>query len=105
MNTAEVLERAADLIEERGWWQQDEECEQGDSLCAQLAIAAAKTEIEFEYMERFVPEQLLMEHLGIESTRNWLDPLFNWNDDPIRTKEQVVKELRSCAASLREVDA
>lgn len=86
MTPAEALDGAADYIEEHGWLQGAFR-DSGGRVCAEGAL---NTRYGFAY-EAF---HALSRHLGVDS-------VADWNDAEHRTKEQVVKELRACAQSLR----
>jgi hypothetical protein len=100
VNTAEILNKAADVIDERGWTQGEyENCAGG--VCARGAIFVA------------VGLNPLAAAFGSDSAacsdaeytsvrfRNWLGVMISgWNDDSGRTPEQVTSALRECAAAL-----
>lgn len=108
MNTSEVLYRAADLIEERGWGQgADTWADHGQGLCLEGGILAASgadlgfTDPEFlgcpayrsvlRYLEdRFAFEFSRVQYAG--------DPrLWDWNDEKGRTAAEVIEVLRAAA--------
>lgn len=115
MNTSEILNRAADLIEERGWskgvdaWTP----ESGGGLCLEGAIMAAAgitRHIDAPNCHAYRSVRL---HLG-DRCRNAVlpgaddDRLWAWNDTVARTAEEVIEVLRACAlieASREEQDA
>lgn len=96
--TAQVLDQAADLLEQRGWIQGRMYADEG--LCAvgaifstardldvyRHAIVAFATEIGFEYP------------WGVGRPC----PISAWNDRDGRTKEEVVDHLRWAAKHARE---
>ena len=109
MNTADILDKAADLIEQRGWAQGYFVDHRG-GLCARGAIYAACG------MEPD-PDP----HVRIVEWPGWnpADPAWDalcqldtavddfaemWNDAPERTKEEVVSALRAAAQAARESD-
>jgi hypothetical protein len=108
MRTSEVLDRAADLIEERGWtkgaggWQ-------GDRLCIEGAIHAAagmKTHPVIDWpLTNLCPAGLaLRDHLSLgaftHERRPWPDltgsPLSRWNDNA-ESAGEVIAALRAAA--------
>lgn len=104
MNTADILDRAADLIEERGWhqgWYVND--------CGQLCIRGAMlVAVGIEPPQKDMPWP---DHSG-EANASWqeatdemdeyLDDLAErWNDAPERTKEEVVSTLRAAAQAAR----
>lgn len=105
MSPAEVLEKAADLIESRGWCQgryaaighNDDSCSHLDSRaacwCAEGAIGRVAG-IQIPQLDgRYPAIAALRDHLG--------SPIVKWNDEMGRTRAEVVRELRACAAKLR----
>jgi hypothetical protein len=115
--TSEVLNRAADLIEERGWvgrggqgWTDDA----GSPLCIEGAISAAMGTAIYAYggftsaPNRCPAGLAVREHLGLGpyvgvSTSR---ALFAWNDElrlvngefvSVRTQAEVVEVLRAAA--------
>lgn len=108
MNTSEILTRAADLIEERGWAQHWYVNECG-GLCARGAIYAAAG---------FSPATR-----DADDTYRWLGPAFydsaaiaaetalgkvvpygsvaRWNDAASRTATEVINTLRGAAEAAR----
>lgn len=97
MNTSEVLNKAADLIEERGWIQGPTGwiIADGGPLCLEGGIYAAlgdvrgwfRSEIEacpaYQAVEAYVGDHFM--------------GLWQWNDDHDRTAEQVIATLRAVA--------
>jgi hypothetical protein len=104
-DTADVLDRAADLILQKGWTQEvHARDESGDSdfvtadsavcFCALGAISAAygsdpsdETGVDAQFHLR----KVLPAYASIP----------DWNDDPVRTKDEVVAKLREAAALTR----
>jgi hypothetical protein len=101
MKTSEVLNRAADLIEERGWttgegWPEADP--EVTALCLEGGIMAAQG-------------MTLSNQAGLftcpayRAVRDYLDwqpkigqtYLFQWNDRPNRTAAEVIEVLRACA--------
>lgn len=102
VTTADVLERAADLLEEFGWCQQHyaltEEGEislpdQGDAVQFCAAGAAMRSMFDFGLENWTGGHGLVKAAFGGEASR--------WNDEPGRTKEEVVARLREAARKAR----
>lgn len=93
MTEAEVLNKAADLIDEAGWW--DGKGDQGSKVCAAIAINTVVEPEEsfgfgsqaFGYFERF---------LGIPT--GLYGSVAEWND--FHTKDEVTAALRAAAKSV-----
>jgi hypothetical protein len=89
MQTSEVLDRAADLIEERGWWQDRRDFPWlSGGLCAANAIASAQ---DCNGYQRAY--DALIAYLGVPD----LSDIWRWNDEPDRTSAEVIEVLRACA--------
>lgn len=92
-DVSEVLETAADIIEKEGWIQNGF----GHSrlgYCAVGAIARAEG-FDFPTFAFEEPsEKALRSYLGVE----WVP---SWNDDPARTKQEVLDALRGAAKQER----
>ena len=104
MNTSEVLNRAADLIEERGWATGNcgMDASPGAALCLEGALGAAMGVAVvdglsaypiYDYTEIEVAPvyQILQDYLA------WMSDLYMWNDRRDRTQAEVVEALRACA--------
>lgn len=85
MNTSEILNTAADLIEERGWRQGTAGA--GEGVCAISALAAAAP----GPSKWLHAANVFADYLSVEL-------VFVWNDAPERTATDVVAALRSAAA-------
>lgn len=104
MNTAEILEAAAAEVENRGWYQggfygpAGTVCAAGGMRCA-LALDENASYDGVAWSAYDDALSVFAFHvLGV--AEEW-QQLFDWNDAEHRTQEQVVKELRACAADLR----
>lgn len=103
MNTADILDRAADLIEERGWnqgWYVNE-C---GGLCAVGAMyTAAGVELPVGAEFPDIPDEV--SNAVLRAFRVFGDHVKRlasaWNDAPGRTKEEVVSTLRAAAQAAR----
>ena len=94
VTAADVLERAADLLEEFGWCQDDYGSRREGTLCLFGAFQEARRDFGLpmsgwseDYLRPF-------RAVGI------LAPIW-WNDRPGRTKAEVVAKLREAAAAAR----
>lgn len=110
--TADVLDRAADVIAEHGlcqgaWWTGWVAWTPGTACCTGGAIAVATgcTTIRDAFAAWRAPHPAFVafaEHLGYKHRQH---RLIEWNDAPERTAALVVQELRACAANLRTREA
>ena len=91
MTTREVLLKAADIIEEKGWYQGNMIGPKGE-LCMLGALNVA-SDYSLEY---FNVRTVVRDHLHI-SVKDKSFSLSNWNDAPERTKEEVIAALRGAA--------
>lgn len=115
MNTSDILNRAADLIEEKGWtsgsgW--PGEAEYGGSemggLCLEGGIMAA---LGLNYGQRW--DDIFKTCPAVHAVNAYLErdegyALYDWNDAPGRTAAEVIEVLRACAvieAAREEQDA
>jgi hypothetical protein len=116
VKTSEVLNKAADLIEERGWvrgsagWPG-----MGPGLCLEGGMMAACGET-FTSVNLFEfwacpAYRAVQEHLdltpGEGADHQPLSPPYRWNDAPTRTEAEVIETLRAAAVieHAREVAA
>lgn len=82
-STSEILNRAADLIEEQGWW--NGRATSSSGICALLAIAEAATN-----NEASTPPCAAFEaYIGT-------DHIPRWNDTR-DSEAEVIEALRACA--------
>jgi len=91
VNAADVLDKAADVIVERGWCQGQFRNSAGQ-VCALAAVHTAARTTPFTWVAD--------EALGIIRKRVGMSVAY-WNDAPERTADEVITALRECAASLR----
>jgi hypothetical protein len=100
--TSEVLNRAADLIEERGWSQGTGWClngDQGGPLCLEgsIRVAAALDILVARPVLNVVRDYLTdTRPLDINAFAGYVIP-FSWNDAYDRTAAEVVEVLRAAA--------
>jgi hypothetical protein len=86
-----VLLEAADLLRERGWCQHF--LSDGGRFCAEGAIRKAAEGTLAKTSLKFIQARgLLKKHLGAKY-------IAVWNDDPRRTKKQVIEALEAAAWS------
>ena len=101
---ADVLERAADLLEEFGWCQHqyartafgvgvDVDDARAASFCAVGAIDRATLDLAAAPLRSPAVQEFLKDVPG-----RWF---ADWNDAPDRTKQEVVSALREAAARAR----
>lgn len=98
---AELIDRAADRIERDGWAQ--DPGRDGDSCCAFLAIVDECDDRhlgsgETEGVVAFLRQEI-KEELGFFSTA--YVSVVGWNDEPGRTKEEVLAAMRKAAGRAR----
>lgn len=103
MNTSEVLNRAADLIEERGWEQiQGWATDNTSGVCLEGALQGA-TGLGLAGYDRVLKKATrpLYECPAFLAMRSYLEVretvLYGWNDAPQRTQAEVIEALRACA--------
>ena len=95
LSVADVLERAADLIEPEGKWTQGKYGSHDSCMCAKGAIYHVGA-----WDER-ADEALEAVYAILPSTGIISDRLVAWNDAPERTQAEVVAKLREAAALAR----
>lgn len=105
MNEADVLEKAADLLETQGWCQDVYRNKAGE-LCS---IGAVRTAIWGDARMRTTTTnkddvELANRTLAVLADKVGVEPGSvgtEWNDDPWRTKEEVVDAFKHAAKDLR----
>lgn len=108
MNTAEILNKAADVIEERGWHKGDFVSSVGfdgsGCVCVLGAINVAVGEVPYAVFEigdrdeRTDAARVLAEYLGLVLRDGDVTEVGDrWNDAEGRTKDEVVAALREAA--------
>jgi hypothetical protein len=109
MNTSEVLNKAADLIQERGWitggdgWADEDS--QAPGLCLEGAIMAAAGLRFIGEVPQCPAYRAVADYLGDEVCTlrvpacNYVSPtrLYIWNDESGRTASEVIEVLRAAA--------
>jgi hypothetical protein len=117
LSIADILDRAADLIEPEGWWCQEAFARDsfGESVhpsspdavcfCATGAVTRAAGN---RHVERHKALQVLAndfspppEFLGHIGGNRYVSAMAAWNDAPERTQSEVVSKLREAAALAR----
>jgi hypothetical protein len=112
MNTSDVLNRAADLIEERGWSQGSGWClggrDSGGALCLEGGIRVAAQEFDIHQAAIHVVRDYLTDTRpeAINPACGTVIP-FSWNDAYGRTAAEVIEVLRATAVieAARETEA
>jgi hypothetical protein len=99
VETSEILNKAADLIERDGWWSQNPRAPRGGvrPQCASNAISDVTSDITAQYA--------FSTYLTGEAS---LSAIWDWNDADDRTATEVVEALRAAAlieAAREEQDA
>jgi hypothetical protein len=104
MNTSDTLNRAADLIEERGWSQGNgwilSSAPTDATLCLEGGIQAATGRMGIHHCPAY---KAVVDYLNttrpadINPTLGYVIP-WSWNDQPTRTASEVIEVLRACAA-------
>lgn len=108
MKTSEVLDRAADMIQERGWtygpsgWEGHGDPEQ-TGLCLEGGIAAAvgislDSEADQHALVSCPAYEAVWNYLETDTTWECFhDRLYDWNDTADRSAEDVIAVLRATA--------
>jgi hypothetical protein len=117
LTVADVLERAADLIEPEGAWiqrnyysRQDGKWCHGwrdaDCFCLVGALTAAARVHTPSTVEKGPIADTIKSVLPVESLRDdkGREGIFVWNDAPERTQAEVVSKLREAAAKARGLE-
>lgn len=103
LTPAQVLRKAADLIERRGLWKAGRDDTwplDTDPHCVCTAIDSITGSDRIAYRQGIESMRL---HLGLRVQGGGEVPA--WNDAPERTAEEVVREMRACAAKLEKETA
>lgn len=91
---ADVYERAAEYLEEYGWVQHSGGGE-GDSACVAVSIYRVQCgQVSLSDAFRFFADAL-------ELKGDSCFDVYNWNDEPDRTKDEVINTLHALANQLR----
>lgn len=90
---SQILYKAADLINERGWWQGDWTGPNGE-VCADQAVR------EVEDGTACSNSAWLALHLRCKGLTNGRRGVMGFNDDPSTTKEDVLLALKQAAYEL-----
>lgn len=108
METADILEKAAEVLETRGWCQGTYHNPAG-RVCAVGAVRTAVwgapllRDLEREvstkdYVKVNEALMVLAEDIGLQ---NWNDLAPGWNDHPDRTQDEVIDAFKHAAKDLR----
>jgi hypothetical protein len=109
VNTANVLDRAADLIEEHGWGKGFEtwDTKAGEGLCIEGAILealGATSDFPNTYLANTCAAGLAVREYLKMGPMSFANALWHWNDVNAESQEQVVSVLRGAAAAERAKD-
>lgn len=103
MTPAEILDGAADYIEEYGWTQGPESSSvPGCPTCAGIAIDLAAKDGDEVVPEWFAAVDFLRGVVG--ASRFGAGGVIDWNDAPGRTQAEVVTALRTAADNARKAE-
>jgi hypothetical protein len=104
VTVADVLERAADILEEFDWCQGSSGSKAEGYMCAVGAIGEAVVDFGSAAGPFTTKDSPFRQACAILGWPKELDmwPLAVWNDKPGRTKAEVVAVLRSSAQKARE---
>lgn len=101
---AEILDKAADLIDSGGWWQGGTPCF-NSSHCAATALNKAAGALCGDNEDIFMQNKDLSYRIQyVVITRNF-NEITAWNDHPKQTKENVVSHMRFIASEYRKKSA
>lgn len=84
---SKLTEPVVNLLNEKGWCQQSYVNSEGQSCLIGAIIRVT------QYSQQIEIEKLLLAKLGFQQDQ--LYSLIDWNDDPARTKEDVINLLES----------
>ena len=87
---SECLRRAAEIIEERGWWQGINGIGPKGQVCVLRAINVSAGDRPKTFVKSIIRLETWLNRLGIAK----------WNDHPDRTKDEVLKALREAAETV-----
>lgn len=104
MRTPELLEKAADILEERGWFRGGYQDPHGSAVCliGALSIAAGLPANALGTWDKDNdPDAIARVHFAIEAFERDLDTevdVSDWNDELAETALEVTTTLREVAA-------
>lgn len=113
MNPADILDRAADVIDQHGFIQHDywggnsTTWEPGAPCCVSGAVAVAMGIWDIAFWgaaeDKNQALRLFAQHLDpdIDFLDDAVPFVIRWSDDPLRTKSGVVRSLREAAQRVR----
>lgn len=105
--TAEILLKAADVIDEIGWYQGDLYDPRGTGMCTMAAMyVGAGLNLHRVMTCKDTSQAGADVDAAIGRFQQWLgvESVVEWNDARERTVEQVTSALRQCAAETAERD-
>jgi hypothetical protein len=94
-----TLERAAHIIEQRGWIQKEAVNANGVCLVQALQLAAEASTIRFDVLVHYAAAAVFL--VG-NATRAPYRTIMHWNDDAGRTQQEVTAVLRKAAEIAKE---
>jgi hypothetical protein len=108
METADILEKAAEVLETRGWCQYTYEAPSGE-VCAigavrtavwgaPLLMCVSREIVQEDYSKANGALKALADHVNFQY---WPEIGAFWNDAPGRTKEEVIDAFKHAAKDLR----
>jgi hypothetical protein len=99
----EILMKAADVIDQRGWFQGLSEDPNGTAVCAMGALCVAVALPPDANCWGFGDDDLCAANAAADRFENWVEgdlSITEWNDTVAESAEQVTTALRGCAAAL-----
>lgn len=113
MKTSEILDKAADVIAERGWWRGSYKEPRRDPRTCPVCVLGAlnvatgsSPDVEASFKvpcATSAAANALADYLMLNPGDDLIDTLGNeWNDRDAESAEEVVRKLRAAAASERE---
>ena len=97
MDTKEVISKALDVINERGWTQYSFHAEDG-AMCISAALVEASYDFNinmFTNMEKYDKARIVLEELiNVNAKPGHEKGMISWNDTPGRTRDDVVRLLK-----------
>lgn len=100
LTIADILERAADLIEPEGSWSGGGARHNGGNChCTALAVDYVAGKI--GHPDGIEARKLFAKFIGLNEGCAETFGIYRWNDDPNRTQSEVVAKLREAAAKAR----
>jgi hypothetical protein len=110
MKPSEILDKAAELLEEKGWCQRREMDPSTGAMCARgaikRAIGARTIRLDKAYFLDDLREEedhvVAMHAMRYVKETTGADHIPHWNDSPMRTADEVITSLRHAAKFAKE---